>query len=209
VGVIGALALVVVVCMLVPGSGEDRDKPTADAKAAEQSAKSGDSKPMPPGPSLDIPVEMKDGIGRLGDPDSPVKVDVYIPGHGGCGNETASFAYRVYKANKEKMQVAFVDFESTGGSKYQGDAGLHCSGVAINGKQKYDVSAGSGEARTVELTSNLGDRWNETEFLMALDVAFRDAYGKPANHKLPSAKTAGSGTPPGASPKAPMGKAKQ
>jgi len=190
--------------MLVPGSGEDKEPPTLPTrpKAEEKPA---DPK-APPTPMTALPVELKDGIGRLGDPKSTVKLEVYFPGHSGCGSETATFADRVYRANKGKMQVVFVDFESPGGSKYQGDSGLHCSGVAINGKQQFEVKTASGDKRTVELGSNLGDRWDEETFLLALDVAFREAYGTPANHELPAPKkapqnTAPKGAPPGTSPK--------
>jgi hypothetical protein len=123
---VGLLGLVVAVCLLVPGPGgqgakkSQADTPSPDASKANAQA-------APPAPSL--PVELKDGIGRVGKPEAKVKVEVFLPGHGGCGDETASFVHRVYQANKEQMHVVFIDFETAAGSEYQTKAGLHCSGT--------------------------------------------------------------------------------
>jgi hypothetical protein len=202
-GVVAVLGLVVAVCLLVPGSGED-EKPKLTGKPPAEAAGKGATPNGAGGPQamkLDIPVEIKDGIGRLGRDDSPVKIEVFYPGHSGCGSETADFAYRVYQANKDKLRLVLVNFETPTGAKYQGDAGLHCSGIAINGKQEYEVSGKNDEGETVQLASNLGDRWTEDQFLKALDVAFEKAYGKPANHKLPPPKKPGAGNAGKATPR--------
>jgi hypothetical protein len=180
------LGLVVAVCLLVPGpGGQGTKKSQADMARAEKAR----TQTFPSGPTL--PVQLKDGIGREGKPEAKVKVDVYLPGHGGCGDDTASFVHRVYQANKDKMHVMFIDFETPTGSEYQTKAGLHCSGVAINGKQSFKVPGDGGKTRTLNFASNIGDQWGEKEFLKALDVAFKKAYGKPANHQLPAAAKPG------------------
>jgi hypothetical protein len=186
--VVGLLGLVVAVCLLVPGpGGEGAKKSQADTPSPE--ASKARTQTFPSGPHL--PVELKDGIGREGKPEAKVKVEVYLPGHGGCGDDTASFVHRVYQANKDRIHVVFIDFETAAGSEYQTKAGLHCSGVAVNGKQSFKVPGDAGRTRTVNLASNMGDQWGEKEFLKALDVAFKKAYGKPANHQLPPAAKPG------------------
>lgn len=183
-GVVGALALVVAVCLLVPGPETKGSKKPDLPKPTDKSAKT----PFTPMPAVSLPVKLNNGVGRVGDPGAKVKVEVFVPGHGGCGNETADFIYRVYEANKEQMYVVFVDFESPGGAAYQGKKGLHCAGVVINGKQKVKIPGQEGRTQTVDLGSNLGDRWTEKQFFAALDAEFKAAYGKPANHRLPPPK---------------------
>jgi len=201
-GIVGALALVVAVCLLVPGAGEGGDKkPKAETKKTDGP----DPRQQTFTPQTKLPVKLENGIGHLGDRNAKVKVEVFFPGHSGCGSETADFAHRLYLANKEKVHVVFVDFESPGGGAYQGKAGMHCSGVAINGKQSWKVNTDSAKPKTVELGSNLGDRWGEDDFLKAMDVAFKQAYGQPANHKLPPSKSSTKPHSPGAGPGMPTG----
>lgn len=202
-GAICALALVVAVCLLVPGPETKGAKKPELPKPKDKKAEM----PATPMPSLNLPVKLKSGVARVGDPGAKVKVEVFIPGHGGCGNETADFIYRVYEANKTRMHVVFVDFESAGGSAYQSKKGIHCAGVVINGKQKVKVPGKEGRTQTVDLGSNLGDRWTEKQFLAALDVEFNKAYGKPANHRLPAPKASPAGPPAASGPKGPVPKA--
>ncbi|MBM3475934.1 MAG: hypothetical protein FJX75_21915 [Armatimonadetes bacterium] len=192
-GVAGALGLVVAVCLLAPGPGWQA--PTGPPPPPPAQSKG----PAMPQASLgSLPVQLKDGIGRAGDPSAKVKIEVYFPGHSSCGNETADFAYRVWQANKGKVQVLFIDFDSAKGGELQTESGMHCSGVAINGEQEFEVRGDDGSKRTVDTTSNIGDRWGDREFLSALDVVFREEYGTPANHKLPPSKI---GSPGHGSPK--------
>ena len=203
--VIGVLGLVVAVCLLMPGAREnERKKPQPPATAKAE--KGG----MPAGAgAATLPVQLVDGIGRVGKASSPVKVDVYVPGHSGCGNTTADFLYRVYKANQDKMQVVFVDFESPGGQKYQEKEGTHCQGIAVNGKQEYQITRESGVKKTVKLSAGMGDSWGQEELLKILDQEFQKAYGKPANHKLPPPKSSPAGPTKGGVPGAMKGPAPQ
>jgi len=190
-GVAGILGLIVAVCLLTGPGWQDSPKKTTPKG---ESAGNGPQTSQPPqGSQANLPVELKDGIGRLGDPAAKVSIEVYFPGHGSCGNETADFAHRVYLANKGKVQVLFVDFDSPKGAEYQGKAGLHCSGLAINGKQQFEAHGAGGKKQTVDMSSNFGDRWGDKEFLSALDVVFEQKYGKPANHKLPPSEITGPG----------------
>jgi len=188
-GVAGALGLVVAVCLLAPGP-ERRETP----KKTPAKDEGGTSTPptMASGKPAGVPVEIKDGIGQIGDPKAKVKIEVFYPGHGDCGSETADFAYRVYEANKTRVRVLFIDFDSAKGGQYQSKAGMHCSGIAINGKQQFKVPDDKGKLQTVEINSNLGDRWRDEQFLRVLDTVFSKEYGKPANHNLPPSKLTGS-----------------
>jgi hypothetical protein len=94
------------------------------------------------------------------------------------------------------VHVVFVDFDSGKGQEYQSKAGMHCSGIAINGQQEFEVRDADGKKKTINVGSNVGDRWGEEEFFTALDVAFKGAYGGAANHKLPASKASGSGHGP-------------
>jgi hypothetical protein len=191
VAVAGILGLVVAVCLLMPGTtGGDRKKDVPSLQPPASPKESHETKvSSPEGAGAGLPVKLVDGIGQLGPTEAKVHIEVYIPGHSGCGNETADFAHRVYKANADRIRLTFVDFESPSGSKRQSAAGAHCQGMAINGKQSFAV----GGSKPVNLGSGLGDQWNDTQFFRALDAEFMKAYGRPANHKIsPKPSPAGS-----------------
>jgi len=197
IGVAGVVVLAIVVCLAMPGPGK---RPQNLFKKPEKPPESPPEEQAHGVPSL--PFALENGKAELGSPDAKVKVVAFIPGASGCGNETALFLKQVAEANKDKLQVEIVDFESQAGSEYQSDLGASCAGLMINGKQMIEITDDEGKKRTLDFTSNLGESYSENELLLGLDAEFEKAYGekckriapKPSQPPKPESQPANSAT---------------
>ncbi len=178
-GLAGVIVLAIIVCLAVPGPGK---RPENVFKQPEE--------PPPPSPDEkrempSLPFALENGKAEFGNPEAKVKVVAFIPGTGGCGNETAIFVEQVADANKDRLRVEIVDFESEAGSKYESELGASCAGLVINGKQMIETTDDEGKKRTLDFTSNLGESYGEDELFLALDRAFEQAYGEKCKRVVP------------------------
>ncbi len=172
-GLLGVIAAAVLVCTMLPGPGSQSPKlqPPPPPPKSTASANPGH------GMGNKLPFELKNGKATLGNPDAKVKTTVYIPAQEGCGNETALFMYRLSKANPTKLSVTVMDFKGSEGAASQQKEGVSCAGILINGKQQVTVKSPTGQPRTINFHSNMGDTYKETDVYLALDQAFGQAYG--------------------------------
>ena len=191
-------AALVLISKVIPG-GRGSHSPKLDFKSAEP------PKAAPPQPhsGQKLPFKLKNGKATFGDPAAKVKATVYIPAAEGCGNETAALMYRLAKANPTKLSVTVLDFKSAEGGKHQKEAGTSCSGMTINGKQQLTVKDPSGQQRTINLHSNIGDAYKESDLYLALDQLFKQDYGTtcqrpPAERPKPAASQTAPVKPPAA-----------
>jgi len=169
-GVIGVIALAIVVCLTVPGPGKRPEnlfkKPKKAPEEIEEITKNA---PV-------LPFELTEGRAEFGNPEAAVRLTAFIPGAEACGNETAIFARSVAEANKDKLHVEVVDFNTEEGARYQEELGASCSGMMVNGKQVVKVVDETGNEKTLDFTTNLGESYQEEDVFAALDWEFKQAY---------------------------------
>jgi hypothetical protein len=173
VGFGAIVAFAIVVCMAVPGPGK---RPENLFKKTEQPPPVEDVDPKANMP--DLPFELENGAAHFGNPEAAVKVTAFIPGVGGCGNATAIAVKKIAEANKDRLSVEVLDFETESGAGRQEDLGVHCAGLVINGKQLIKTTDEHGNERTLEFSSNFGETYGEDELFQALDIEFQQAYGE-------------------------------
>ncbi|MGQ9730578.1 MAG: hypothetical protein ACUVX8_04820 [Candidatus Zipacnadales bacterium] len=180
--ILGILLLIVLVCLNVPGGGEGRKSaPTLTPPP----------KPPAPPPALEthgdlaeLPLKFHNGVAVLGDPAAKVKVEAFIPGHQGCGNETAKVLCDLQAANPDKLRLVVVNFDDRGGAAYQEKTGTSCAGLLINGKQEMEIPGPhGGKPLKIVFKDNLGDRYSVEDLQAALNQAFLKAYGEKLNTK--------------------------
>lgn len=190
VGIIGVLAAAVVVCLSVPGPGKRPqnvfNKPQEPPQPPQEPVKHG----------ADLPFELVDGNAEFGNPEAAVRLVVFIPGQDVCGNETAVLVHSLALANKDRLLVEVVDFQSGPGQKRQQELGGSCAGLMINGKQVIDMEDEGGNKVTLDFTSNVGETYQEDQLLRALDWEFEQAYGEKC--KRPEPKPDPDAAPPAA-----------
>lgn len=173
VGFGAIVAFAIVVCMAVPGPGK---RPENLFKKTEQPPPVEDVDPKANMP--DLPFELENGAAHFGNPEAAVKVTAFIPGVGGCGNGTAIAVKKIAEANKDRLSVEVLDFETESGASRQEELGVHCAGLLINGKQLIKTTDEHGNERTLEFSSNFGETYGEDELFQALDIEFQQAYGE-------------------------------
>lgn len=172
-GLIGVVAAAVAVCLTVPGPGPRPKKLDLKPADAPKAAPKGTMSPH----GAPLPFKLKDGKAILGNPSAKVKVTVFIPATEGCGNQSATFLYAVAKTNPGKLYLTVLDFHADVGQKTQSATRTSCAGMMINGKQQLTLTDASGRQRKLNFHSNLGDTYTERDVYLALDQAFRQAYG--------------------------------
>jgi hypothetical protein len=99
-------------------------------------------------------VEQKSSATTTIIPAEKVTIKAYL-NLSGCGEEVINLLNGLVKEYQGRVSVEYIDFSTREGANRMAEAGLHCQGLIINGKQTYTIIDKNGKQKEVTFSHPL------------------------------------------------------
>jgi hypothetical protein len=103
-------------------------------------------------------VEQKSSATTTIMPAKKVTIKAYL-NLSGCGDEIINLLEGLVKEYQGRVSVEYIDFSTREGYNRMIEAGLHCQGLIINGKQTYTIIDKNGKQKEVTFSHPLNSQY--------------------------------------------------